>query len=337
MPFVTDNPDELPWAYVQEVDGKDIPFYGMAIDLWEVIETRLGIKTEYQKYDSIADMINALAAGKIDVIVYNLTVTYKRAKRIRFTYPWYDGWQRIAVDANLERKIEYPVSRYITAGLAALGILFSLSFLILFVRRRFEPTFPKRPLDGFSLSFSGVIGAVTSGVMPFDIKTYKQRWVWNLIAAFWALAAFFLPTCITSVMTSVMTEAKLSNKGIESLADLGNRPVGVISGSLGEELLKEGGFHIVPMKTVAQNWKAVANGKVAAYIGDGPDLEYYNRYFANRNIKLLPSKFHEEQYAFATHDAELQRKISLELIRLKEDGTLAKLKKVYLGTQEEQN
>ncbi|MDR1363157.1 MAG: hypothetical protein LBJ35_03795 [Spirochaetaceae bacterium] len=57
MPFVTENTAELPWAFVEEVDGKGIPFYGMVIDIWMVLQNRMNLQTEYYRYTHLNQMI----------------------------------------------------------------------------------------------------------------------------------------------------------------------------------------------------------------------------------------------------------------------------------------
>ncbi|MDR3324392.1 MAG: transporter substrate-binding domain-containing protein [Spirochaetaceae bacterium] len=138
-------------------------------------------------------------------------------------------------------------------------------------------------------------------------------------------------TGITSTITTVMTTSALSQTAIESLQDLGGARIGVLNGSIGEMILDSGGYNLVPLDTAPIGWNAVGKHDVDAFVCDAPVLEYYNSMYPNKNIRLLDGLFHPERYAFAAHDIDFANRLSRELIRLYEDGTLGKLKLVYVG------
>jgi len=336
MPFVTEDPSELPYAFVEEVDGKGIPFYGMAIDLWAVLEHRMKLQTEYQGYTNLKELIQDLEDEKIDVILTNLTINYERAQRgVKFTFPWYEGGLRIAVNTGVHKSSNVDIWRpYVIIALLFIGLICVLSIPLMIIRKRIEPEFPEQILEGYSVTLKDLLSAVKSGKLPIEVSKskLKSRWIWNIVAALWGLVGVGLIAYITSTITTVMTTSVLSKKAaIESLQDLGNVRIGVIEGSIGEMVLSDGGYNLVPINTMAEGWSALGKRDVEAFVYDAPILEYYNNMFPNKNIRLLDGQFHSERYAFATHDIDLAGKLSTELIRLYEDGTLDKLKSVYVG------
>jgi ABC-type amino acid transport substrate-binding protein len=331
MPFVTENPAELPWAFVEEVDGKSIPFYGMAIDLWMVLQNRINLQTEYYRYTNLNQLIQDLEDEKIDVILTNLTVNYERAQRVKFTFPWYEGGLRIAVNTNVHKSPPITWGRYIFFALLFLAVMSGLSIPLMFVRKKIEPEFPKHMLEGFSITFKDLITALKSGKLPINVSALKTRWIWNIIIALWGLVGVGFIAYITSTITTIMTTSVLSQTAIESLNDLGNSRIGVVKGSIGEMVLEAGGYNLVHIDTVPSGWNAVGKQEIDAFVYDAPVLEYANNMFPNKNVRLLDGLFHRERYAFATHDIDFAGRLSTELIKLYEDGTLDKLRFVYVG------
>ncbi|MDR2632824.1 MAG: transporter substrate-binding domain-containing protein [Treponema sp.] len=331
MPFVTENPAELPWAFVEEVDGKGIPFHGMAIDLWMVLQNRMNLQTEYYRYTNLNQLIQDLEDEKIDVILTNLTVNYERAQRIKFTFPWYEGGLRIAVNTNVQKSHSITWGRYIFFALLFLAVMSGLSIPLMFVRKKIEPEFPKHILEGFSITFKDLISALKSGKLPINVSALKIRWIWNIIIALWGLVGVGFIAYITSTITTIMTASVLSQTAIESLHDLGNSRIGVVKGSIGEMILDAGGYNLVHIDTVPGGWNAVGKQEIDAFVYDAPVLEYADNMFPNRNIRLLDGLFHRERYAFATHDIDFADRLSTELIKLYEDGTLDKLRFIYVG------
>jgi ABC-type amino acid transport substrate-binding protein len=291
----------------------------------------MNLQTEYYRYTNLNQLIQDLEDEKIDVILTNLNINYERAQRIKFTFPWYEGGLRIAVNTNVQKSPSITWGPYIILALLFLAVMGVLSILLMLIRKETEPKFPKHILEGFSITFRDLISAVKSGDMPINISALKAMWIWNIIAALWGLVGIGFFAYTTSTITTVMTTSALSKTAIESLHDLGNARIGVVNGSIGEMILDAGGYNLVPIDTIPSAWNAVGKQEVDAFVYDAPVLEYYDTMFPNKNIRLLDGLFHPERYAFATHDIDFADRLSTELIRLYEDGTLDKLRSVYVG------
>jgi hypothetical protein len=151
MPFVTENPAELPRAFVEEVDGKGIPFYGMAIDLWLVLQNRMNLQTEYCRYTNLSQMIQDLEDEKIDLILTNLTVNYERAQRIKFTFPWLEGGLRVVVNTNTQKPVSMKWELYIVFSLLFFAAMGLLSIPLTLVRKKSIRSFQSTRWKDFRL------------------------------------------------------------------------------------------------------------------------------------------------------------------------------------------
>ncbi|MDR1363156.1 MAG: hypothetical protein LBJ35_03790 [Spirochaetaceae bacterium] len=43
----------------------------------------------------------------------NLTINYERAQRVKFTFPWYEGGLRVAVNTNVQKSPRITWGRYV--------------------------------------------------------------------------------------------------------------------------------------------------------------------------------------------------------------------------------
>lgn len=68
---------------------------GMAIDIWERAAATMGVTYDYTPYPTMRALMDATAAGEIDVAVSSITITQTRAERVDFTQPWFDSGLRI--------------------------------------------------------------------------------------------------------------------------------------------------------------------------------------------------------------------------------------------------
>ncbi|MDR1363155.1 MAG: hypothetical protein LBJ35_03785 [Spirochaetaceae bacterium] len=125
-------------------------------------------------------------------------------------------------------------------ALLFLAVMSGLSIPLMFVRKKIEPKFPTRLLEGFSITFKDLISALKSGKLPINVSVLKTKWIWNIIIALWGLAGVGFIAYITSTVTTIMTTSVLSQTAIESLHELGNSRIGVVKGSIGEIILEAG-------------------------------------------------------------------------------------------------
>lgn len=71
---------------------------GMAVELWEYISGEIGVAYDDRSFDTVAQLIDAVSAEKVDLAVANLTIAEKRATRIDFAQSWFDAGLRIMAE-----------------------------------------------------------------------------------------------------------------------------------------------------------------------------------------------------------------------------------------------
>lgn len=317
--------------FVMETDGS---FHGMAIDLWEWLAAQLDLESEYVELSNIGELVDATAAGDVDVAVTNVTVTKDRAERIDFTHPWFDAGQRIMV--NEERGAGFSD---VVAGLGESGhlrayawiafVILVATILVTLFDRQFDKDFPRRWRDGIAESFYTVMSVATSGKPPSRKNLFG--WAGRIWQALWLVCGIAVLAYVTSSVTSVMTTLSLTNQ-INSVADLPGRLVGVQPGSVSEDHAQQLGLNTRPFEHVDEAVEALLDGRIDAIIGDAPVLEYYAHTNADQPVTVVGPIFAPDKYAFGLgHQSEMTRPLTVELIGAHENGPIEEMRRRYFG------
>jgi ABC-type amino acid transport substrate-binding protein len=313
------------------VTAQNSTYGGMAIDLWEVVAGRLDLATRYVAYPTFRELVDATRKGEIDAAATNLTITRDRAEIISFTQPWYDAGLRIMVPDAASGGFWSVVS-----GLGNAGHLRAYAWLLVVVAtatigftlfdRKFDPEFPKRWREGVAESFHHVVSIATAG------RTARKNlfgWMGRIWQAIWMVVGVGVIAYVTSSVTSVMTTVSIE-RGIHSLADLPGKTVGVFTGSVAEDFVGELGIASRPYPDIDAAAAALKAGEIDAIIGDAPILEHFAHGKPEENVAVVGNIFHPDKYGFAfPHGSDLTRSVTLQLLRLMEDGTVETLRSAY--------
>jgi polar amino acid transport system substrate-binding protein len=307
---------------------------GMATDLWEAVAGDLNLGTRYVAYPTLRELVDATRNGEVDAAVTNLTITSTRAELLALTQPWYDAGLRLLVPSVGSSGFDRVLSGLSDAGhLQAYGWLLAViaaaTIGFTLFDRKFDPEFPRRWHEGAAESFHHVISIATNG------KTSGRRnlfgWVGRIWQALWMLVGVGIIAYVTSSVTSVMTTVAIQ-RGIHSIADLSGKTVGVFQGSASEDFVAATEIETRSYKDIDAAVAAMNDGDIDAIIGDAPVLEYFAYSRPYENVAVTGKIFHPDKYGFAfPADSDLARPVTLQLLKLIEDGTVENLRNRYFG------
>ncbi|WP_214477082.1 transporter substrate-binding domain-containing protein [Mesorhizobium sp. dw_380] len=310
-------------------------FTGMAVDLWEALAAKLGRQYRYVQFDTIHDLVQATASGKIDVAVTNLTINQSRAELLDFTQPWFDGGMRIMTSTERGKGFGNLI-----AGLSDAGFLKAYAWIALIIvaatvlltvfDRRFDEAFPKRWRDGFAESFYTVMSVATSGKSPSRKNLFG--WAGRIWQGLWLVCGIAVLAYVTSSVTSVMTTLSLTNK-INGLADLTDKPVGVLTGTVEEDFARQKGLQTLTYAGLDRAVEGLVNGDVNAVIADAPVLEYHAYTHRDLPVKVVGPLFEPDKYGFALpRQSLLTRPLTIELLGAHDTGEIDDLRTRYFGS-----
>jgi len=309
-------------------------FTGMAIDLWEMLASNLGWRSRYVEIGTISELVDAAAAGKIDVAITNLTITKERAEHIDFTHSWFDAGLRIMVNDQQGTGFGEIFRGLRDAGhlrayaWIAFVILVATVLLTLF-DRYFDRDFPRRWRDGVAESFYTVMSVATSGRPPARKNLFG--WVGRIWQGLWLVCGVAVLAYATSSVTSVMTTLSLTNQ-INSVADLPGRPVGVFTGSIAEQYVRQSHLDGRPFDHIDEAAQALIDGRISAIVGDAPVLEYFAHTNPRLPVKVVGAIFQPDKYGLALpRHSTLTRPLTIELIGARQSGQIQQIRRKYFG------
>lgn len=313
-------------------DAKGV-YAGYAWELWSEAERRLEIKSVPQEFASFGELLDAVIAGKVDAAVTDMFITSERERRMEFTHPIADGGLRVMVNTKHESKLFTLWNGLLEDGHARiLGwgalIVIALAVPLAFFWRHIDKDFPQKPLDAFAESLYRIVAVTMSGKTKV---TSISTWHTKIIAAAWLVVGVSIVAYITSTVTSVMTKQALRGT-INSFDDLGDKTVGVVAKSLGEQHCQESGIDTAPFPTLETAIDALVAGKVAAVVGDGLALEAYDHSHPKLPITEVGPIFDKRRYGIGVPTGSaLRHQLNVVLIELTESGAADKLYAKYFG------
>jgi ABC-type amino acid transport substrate-binding protein len=308
-------------------------YSGMAFDLWESITEGLDIESEYVVVPTVRELVDKTANGDLDAAVTNLTINKRRAERIDFTQPWFDGGLRIMIDETQGAGFWAMVEGLRDAGYLrayawiAFVIIISTVLLTLF-DRRFDKDFPSRWRDGVAESFYTVMSVATTGRMS---RKNLFGWVGRIWSALWLVCGVAVLAYVTSTVTSVMTTIALTNQ-IRNASDLPGKTIGVLAGGTAEEYAEANGITVFAYGDMDEAATALLRGRVDAVVGDAPNLEYYAYSNPDDPVRVIGPIFQPEKYGFGvSQKSNLTRPVTLEILDAFEADEVEEFRTKYFG------
>jgi len=305
-------------------------YSGMAIDLWKLLEDEMNFVSEYIEYPSWHEMIEAVTDGEIDMAVSNISVTYDRARHIKYSYPWFDSGLRIMVNTTGQGTIWYELKKngHLHTYIWIVSIIILLTIMLTFIHRRQDPEFPRNWLNGFSESLYRLVLAIKTGV----VNNKNYGWLGKILAVIWMFAGVGLVAYVTSSITSSMTTVALTHD-IHSLSDLPGKRVGVLSSGIAEEYMNNRGISTISYEVIDEAVRALNDKEIDAIVEDAPTLEYWTFRNPQYKMKVVGETFHPDKYAFAANkkDGVLMDSLSVKLIKLFDIEKVSPIKNNYFG------
>lgn len=311
----------------------DNGYSGMAVELWQKATAGLSIVSEYQEFPNTADLMTALADGKVHAAVTNLGITKARAQIVDFTQPWFDSGLRVMVHSDARSSIRALIDGLRDAGhlanFAWIAVIMLLATALMTIfDRKLDTEFHKRWRDGLAENLYHVISLATKG--EADRKNLLG-WAGRIGGAMWLLCSVAVIAYVASSITSVMTASHIQNQ-INSVADLQGRIVGVRAGSVAEDYLQTFKLRKRPFNHINEAVAALVKREIAAIVDDNSILEYFAHTHPDQPLDIVGNTFRTEKYAFAfTAGSPLTKQVSLSIIGLQENGEVEKLRARYFG------
>jgi polar amino acid transport system substrate-binding protein len=317
-----------PFAYQPQENG---PWRGLAIELWEAMAERLELEYTYVPMP-LNRLLDATAAGEVDVGIGALSVLPEREQRMDFTHAFMNGGLGIAAKvetAGLWTALLRLVSVDFLKVVAALsGILFFFGFFVWLFERKRNAQFGGSRIEGIGSGFWW--SAVTMTTVGYGDKS-PVTLPGRLVALVWMFSAIIMISGFTGAIASSLTVGSLQGK-VRGLDDLPSVRVAAVDGSTSALFLRDQRIAFTPVHDVDEAMEGLLKDRYQAIVHDRPILHHMIQDRRLANVAVLPERFERQLYAFVMPlGGELRKDLNVVLLEVTNSPQWIRLLEQYLG------
>lgn len=311
---------------------------GMSIDLWRALASHLSTQFAYVECNGVADELNRLREGSIDIAIGGITITEERETLFDFTYPVY----HTGLDILIPKVGKSTVLGLLSALFKWQKMIFFAALIILIVIAGhiiwFVERSSKKRTTSFDQSyvpgvFEGMYWAlITASTIGYGDKV-PQRWIGRTLAAIIILIFLPLFAFFVAQLSSDLTMQGLQSN-ISGPQDLWGRRVAVVDGTTSFEYMKDKHVYMDVFERVEDAIEALLKGQAEAVVYDAPNLLYFANGEAKGRVSVVGRIFEPQDYGLALPaGSPLREKINRAILNMIESGELARIKSAWFGDQ----
>ncbi len=302
----------------------DDEFKGISLDIWQEIARELRLDYELIRQPRVQSGLEAVANGKLDVLIGPISITPKRLEtmRIEFTQPIFFVQIGLVLPSQ-------PPSLWSRVkpffGLAALSSVLVLCISLFVVgnliwlaeRHQNSGQFPPKYFSGVG---NGIwFALVTSTTVGYGDRAPLTK-VGRFIAGIWMLISLLAFSSITAGLASALTLSLSDlavNERFASPADLQGAKIAVVSGTSSVDWGKYYQAQLLEADTLKEAIELVASGQIEGAIFDRPALKYYLHRHPQLKLRLASFSLGTETYGFVLpQNNSIERDLNLVLLEM---------------------
>jgi polar amino acid transport system substrate-binding protein len=296
---------------------------GFSIDLWRNLSAEMGIKSNFEVYQNVTQLLAAIDQSKADLGIAAISITAAREEKFDFSYPIFSGGLQIMVrDPRSGGVVSNPFKTILTStvpqlfGWALLMIAIVAHIVWLFERHHQDSAISKHYFPGI---FDAAWWAATTLVNQAD--HLPKHLMARVLALLWMFTSVVFIACFTAAFTTVLTVEQLQGD-IKGLADLSNRTVATTAGSTAAEVLRLHHIKSLEFPKIDSVYQALLTRRADAVIFDSGVLSYYATHEGKNKVQVVGNILQPENYGIVLPSGSpLREKIDVALLKLKENGT----------------
>jgi ABC-type amino acid transport substrate-binding protein len=324
--LVAEKPVAVEWR-----SGRPV---GVMADIWKDLAGRLGVESDFEVVPGFAELLAAMREREADVAIPVIAITEERERLIDFTHSLYNSGLRIAVRQREDSGFLPAARSLLTWRLAGiLGVVVLLAAASAHVlwwleRRRNSHSFPEGYGRGVWEAFWWIVSTiVTGGCDDKHVDTVAGR----AIAFFWMVGGIVLLAAFTSALTATMTAERVTGT-IRGPRDLAGRTVGCQRETVGAKSARQYGAVVQEFTSMRETLDALALGMVDAVVDENQSLQFMLNDPKRRGMRIVGRMFDTYDYGLVLPGGSpLREEINTAILRMREDGTLERIKEQWLG------
>jgi len=312
---------------------------GFSIDLWRNLATEVGVKSNFEVYENVKQLLAAVDANKVDLGIAAISITAKREEKFDFSYPIFSGGLQIMVlNPRLSGTATNPLKSILTStlpqllGWALLMIAIVAHIVWLFERHHEGAIISKRYFPGIfeAAWWAASTLATQADQMPKGLMA-------RVLALLWMFTSVVFIAYFTAAFTTALTVQQLQGD-IKGISDLAGRTVATTTGSTASEFLRQHRIKLLEFPTIDSVYEVLLNHQADAVVFDSGVLSYYATHDGKNKVQLVGDILEPESYGIVfPSNSPLRKEINVALLKLKENGTYQTLYDQFFSASSDAN
>lgn len=315
-----------------------VPYWsGLAAQVWKDVAGELKLDYEIVPLE-LGGATEALATGKVDVLVGGLAIIPENLVRFTITPPFDQSGTSIATRVHSSVSFRSVLDRVVRADLASWMVVlfgFALVFAVLFwlAERRRNPSIEGPASHGIREGFWWSV--VTLSTVGYGDRVPVTR-PGRAIAMIWMAVGFVLITVSAGVVTSTLTVASLQPV-VTGPTGLARARVGTVAGSVGDKYALRTGLEARHYETFEAAMKDLADERLDAVVGSTTTLAYLAERSGARHVTVLPRPLQRDFVGIGMRfglDPALEKRIDLEVLKSAQSAAYRAMRATMMGEAE---
>ncbi len=303
---------------------------GVAIDSWKALTPYLDVEFEFVVCEGVADKLQRLKTGAIDVAIGGITISEDRESELDFSHPVYNSGLDILIPKQGQPRLSHLVASLFRGEklffLQGLFFVFIIAGHAIWLAERSRPGrnthFDRRYFPGV---LEGIYWAmITASTVGYGDKVPKH-WPGRLVTGGIILICLPLFGYFIAQLSADITMYRL-RANINGPEDLDHKLVAVVAGTTSQTEMKSTKARVVAFEHARAAYKALLEGQVDAMVYDAPQLRYFAHHEGRGAVKVVGRLFAPQDYGVAfPQDSPLREPINRAILAIKESGDLQRI------------
>lgn len=314
-------------------------YNGIAYEIWQMVAADARWNFSVIDYPTVAQALDSLEKGKIDILVGPVSITSARVNKVRFSQPYYQSSLSIMSRAE-KRGIWSRISPFFSWKLAVavvvfLFILAIVGTLIWMAERKESPEqFPPDPPSGIA---NGMwLAIVTMSTTGYGDKAPITFWG-RIITGCWMVISIIFATSMVAGIASTLTLTGMGTSTITKASELSGKKVATIKNSPAIDFIDDNNATPVPVDNLDSAFQQLKDKNVVAIVYDRPQLQYYLKTHPDDEIQVGVAQYYKQGYGFAFPKLsnKLLPEVNIHLLNLMEENRVQAVVDRWLGKEDE--
>lgn len=305
---------------------------GFSIDLWRSVANDIGRDFKLVRHDSFGDMLQAVKTRSSDAAIANISITSQRELVLDFSHPIFASGLRTMIPrqsgSNFTTLWALASWDLFFAVVVAFGLLLVGGMLMWRFEHGKQEYFDKPASQSVFPAFWWALNLVVNG--GFE-ERMPRSFMGRIFGVLLVISSLFIVSIFVAKITAAMTVSAIESS-VSSVNDLYGKRVGTVSGSTAETFLDSRDIRAEGFANFMEVIAAFEAKELDAVVFDSPILAYYVANEGSKIAELAGPTFQHESYGIALPiSSELVEPINQSLLKLRENGTYAKLYRKWFG------